>query len=138
MNDYSIIRIALTPVETVETREQAVKGARKGIQALSKAADVAKRALNRNIALYQSKVEAAANVEFYAAKKAFFAANPEATFWPGAVRAGFVTAGGNTINSVPRLISQLREFGFANDASEVEILNNAYLLAKAAHQAAKA
>ena len=129
---------ALIPVEVVEAKEQAVKGARKGIQALSKAADLAKRALTKDLDFYRSTVENAANVSFYAAKAAFFAANPGVTFWEGAAKAKFVTAGGNTVTSVPKLISQLREFGFAEHADKVEALNNGYLAAKAAHEAAKA
>ena len=129
---------ALIPVEVVEAKEQAVKGARKGIQALSKAAALAKRALTKDLDFYRSTVEDAANVGFYAARTAFFAANPGVTFWEGAAKAKFVTAGGNTVTSVPKLISQLREFGFAEHADKVEALNNGYLAAKAAHEAAKA
>lgn len=129
---------ALIPVEVVEAKEQAVKGARKGIQALSKAADLAKRALTKNLDLYRSKVEDAANVEFYAKKAAFFAANPGVIFWEGAAKAKFVTAGGSSVNTVPKLIAQLREFGFAEYADTVETLNTAYVAAKAAHEAAKA
>ena len=129
---------ALIPVEVVEAKEQAVKGARKGIQALSKAADLAKRALNKNIGYYQGKVEAAANVEFYAKKAAFFAANPGGVFWEDARKEKFVTPGGSNVNTVPKLIAQLREFGFAEHADAVETLNIAYVAAKAAHEAAKA
>lgn len=129
---------ALIPVETVEAREQAVKNARKGIQALSKAADVAKRALTKNLDFYRSTVEDAANADFYAAKAAFFAANPGVIFWPGAAKAKFVTAGGNNVTTVPKLIAQLREFGFTEHADTVEALNAAYVAAKAAHEAAKA
>jgi len=129
---------ALIPVATVEAREQAVKGARKGIQALSKAVDAAKRALTKNIEFYRSTVESAANVEFYAKKAAFFAANPGAIYLDNAILKKFVTAGGSSVNTVPKLISQLRDFGFAEYAQTVEALNNAYLAAKAAHEAAKA
>jgi hypothetical protein len=129
---------ALIPVEVVEAKEQAVKGARKGIQALSKAADLAKRALTKNLCYYRSTVEDAANVEFYAKKAAFFAENPGVIFWDGAAKAKFVTAGGSSVNTVPKLISQLREFGFAEHADTVEALNSAYVAAKAAHEAAKA
>lgn len=128
----------LVPVEVVEAQEQAVKGARKGIQALSKAADLAKRALTKNIGFYRSTVEDTANVGFYAAKAAFFAANPGVIFWEGAAKAKFVTAGGSSVTSVPKLISQLREFGFAEHADTVEALNSAYVAAKAAHEAVKA
>jgi len=129
---------ALIPVEVVEAKEQAVKGARKGIQALGKAVVAAKRALTKDIEFYRSTVEEVANVEFYAAKAAFFAANPGVIFLDNAILKKFVTAGGSNVNSVPKLISQLREFGFAEYAETVEALNNGYLLAKAAHEAAKA
>lgn len=128
----------LIPIEAVEAKEQTAKGARKGIQALSKAANLAKRALTKHLEFYRNIVEDAANVGFYAAKAAFFAANPGVIFWPGAAKAKFVTAGGNTVTSVPKLISQLREFGFAEHADKVEVLNNDYLTTKAAYEAAKA
>lgn len=129
---------ALIPVAVVEAKEQAVKSARKGIQALSKAVDLAKRALTKNLDFYRSTVENAANVKFHAAKTAFFAANPGVIFWPGAAKAKFVTAGGNNVTTVPKLIAQLREFGFAEHADTVEALNAAYVAAKAAHEAARA
>lgn len=127
---------ALTLIAVVEAKEQAAKGARKGIQALSKAVDLAKRALTKDLEFYRNTVEDAANVGFYAAKAAFFAANPGMIFWPGAAKAKFVTAGGSSVNTVPKLISQLREFGFAEHADKVEVLNNDYLTAKQAKERA--
>ena len=129
---------ALTAVAAVEAKEQAVKGARKGVQALSKAADLAKRALTKDLEFYRDTVEEAANTEFHAAKAAFFAANPGVVFWEGAAKAKFTTAGGSSVNTVPKLVSQLREFGFAEHADKIEALNNGYLAAKAAHEAVKA
>lgn len=133
----------LIPVAVVEAKEQAVKGARKGIQALSKAKDAAKRALVKFGEHFESVVDHTLNGSLYAAQRAFWDAcranNDYTSVFPDTGK--IVEVPRFACNRVVKLVALARQTGNAEvlaGAVELEKLADAYESAKAAHEAAKA
>jgi hypothetical protein len=133
---------ALIPVETVEAREQAAKGARKGIQALSKAADAAKRELVKFGQHFESVLDEAVNGALHIERRAYwdacFARGERMAVWPHVNKLVSVTF---AVNRVAKFVSLARGTGkpeIIERAAKLEELAAAYEAAKAAHEAAKA
>jgi len=133
---------ALIPVEVVEAREQAVKGARKGIQALSKAVAAAKRELVKFGERFESELDEEINGALYIERRAFwdacFAKGDRIAVWPHVNKLVSVTF---QSNRVAKFVSLARGTGkpeLIEGAAKLEELGAAYEAAKAAHEAAKA
>jgi hypothetical protein len=134
---------ALIPVKAVEAREQAAKGARKGIQELSKAANLAKRALVKFGEHFESVVNEAINGGLYADLRAFWdacaAKGDRTSVWTR--HDEIVRVPTFACNRVAKLAALARSTGKAEvieGAAKLEELGAAYEAAKAAHEAAKA
>jgi hypothetical protein len=134
---------ALIPVEAVEAREQAAKGARKGIQELSKVVDLAKRALVKFGEHFESVVDEAINGGLYADRRVFWdacaAKGDRTSVWTR--HDEIVRVPTFACNRVAKLAALARSTGNAEvieGAAKLEELGAAYEAAKAAHEAAKA
>ena len=133
----------LIPVAVVEAKEQAVKGARKGIQALSKAKDAAKRALVKFGEHFECVVDHALNGSLYAARRAFWdacrAKNDYTSVFPENNK--IVEVPRFACNRVEKLVALARQTGIAEmlaGAAELEKLADTYESAKSDHEDAKA
>jgi hypothetical protein len=132
---------ALIPVQTVEAREQVAKGSRKDKQALSRAADLAKRELVKFGERFEHDLDQEINGALYIERQAFWdacAAKGEVLAWPNwekLVRVSFQS------NRVAKFVSLAKQTGNADlieGAAKLEELGAAYEAARAAYEAAKA
>jgi hypothetical protein len=133
---------ALTPVEVVEARVQAVKGARKGIQALSKAVAAAKRELVKFGEHFESALDEEINGALYIERRAFwdacFAKGDRIAVWPHVNKLVSVTFQSNRIAKFVSLARGTGKPELIERAAKLEELGAAYEAAKAAYEAAKA
>jgi hypothetical protein len=134
---------ALIPVETVEAREQAVKGARKGIQALSKAKDAAKRALVKHGEHFAGVVDEVLNGGLYADRRAFWdacrAKNDFTSIWPKSnLLVEIPCFATNRVAKLVKLAQASNNADLIEGAAKLEQLADAYESAKSAHEDAKA